>query len=208
MQRQGGVEHQNISDWDNQNPYLNESILQILDEVSILTSKANVLEINSNNETRGANIQLNDFISSSRYWVVYVLTPICFIVGVLCNAENRVTITVIALGVLYFICQLPTNLLIAYKLVYKPTARSPGEMILLELRSIFNLLSGINSTCTVLLFIALNQNYRKYFCGICYRRRPTNFYANAFRSPRVGLRVGLHAADGAIELNNIVDGRY
>ncbi|CAL8137206.1 unnamed protein product [Orchesella dallaii] len=95
--------------------------------------------------------------------------------------DNQVTTTLIAVSMMYIICQLPTNLLEIYTLVYTPTSGSIKESILMELRNIFKFMGRVNSICNILIYIALYRNFRKHFCTMYCRRQTRNLARNALR---------------------------
>ncbi|CAL8145555.1 unnamed protein product [Orchesella dallaii] len=124
--------------------------------------------------------------------------------------DNQVTKTVIAVSMTYIICQLPSSLLNIYTLGYKPPSGSIEESILLELRSIFNFMGGVNSTCNFLLYIGLNKDYRKHFRDMFPRRRETIVDTSTPSTTRVRYSVGSRLSGpsrAVVERCNIRGGR-
>jgi len=86
--------------------------------------------------------------------------------------ENRITIILIAVVIVFLICNLPTAAVLIYTSFHHP---SPSEDALLRgLGNIFNFLVAVNAACNFLLYTALSDKYRKYFCAffICWRKSP------------------------------------
>lgn len=76
--------------------------------------------------------------------------------------ENRITIVLISVVVLFMVCQLPTAFILLYSAVR--TQRGPREDgILRGLGNIFNFLVAIHSSCNFLLYCALSDKYRRTF---------------------------------------------
>ncbi|CAL8121262.1 unnamed protein product [Orchesella dallaii] len=83
--------------------------------------------------------------------------------------ENRITKILIGVVITFLICQMPTALVLIYtSWVPIPFPDSDEEAILLGLGNIFNLLVAINAASNFILYTALSDKYRKYFCRIFY----------------------------------------
>ncbi|ODM87418.1 FMRFamide receptor [Orchesella cincta] len=88
------------------------------------------------------------------------------------RVENRVTVTLIAVVILFLICQMPTAIVLIYTAIHMPEQDSEEESVLLGLGNIFNLLVAINAASNFLLYTALCNKYRKHFCAIlCFRKK-------------------------------------
>ncbi|CAL8137204.1 unnamed protein product [Orchesella dallaii] len=84
--------------------------------------------------------------------------------------DNKVTMTLISVVVLFLICQMPTALVLIYTSIHVPELDSMEENILLGLGNIFNLLVAINAASNFILYTALSDRYRNRFFGIFYCR--------------------------------------
>ncbi|ODM93048.1 FMRFamide receptor [Orchesella cincta] len=88
------------------------------------------------------------------------------------RVDNRITVTLIAVVILFLICQMPTALVLIYTSIHVPEGDSNEESVLLGLGNIFNLLVAINAASNFLLYTALCDKYRKQFCRfLCLQRR-------------------------------------
>lgn len=79
--------------------------------------------------------------------------------------------------IVFLFCQMPTAIVLIYTSIHNAERGSPEENILRGLGNIFNLLVAINASCNFLLYTALSDKYRKYFCAFffCQRRKtPSN----------------------------------
>lgn len=101
--------------------------------------------------------------------------------------ENRITLILIVVVIVFLICQMPTALVLIYTSIHLAEPGSAEFNILLGLGNIFNLLVAINASCNFLLYTALSDKYRKYFCAFffCRRRRrappnPRQFNGNPY----------------------------
>lgn len=91
--------------------------------------------------------------------------------------ENRITIILIVVVIVFLTCQMPTAIVLIYTSIHNAEHGSLESNILLGLGNIFNLLVAINASCNFLLYTALSDKYRKYFCAFffCQRRKaPSN----------------------------------
>ena len=86
--------------------------------------------------------------------------------------ENRITITLIGVVIVFLICQLPTALVLIYS-SFHPNLPKNENALLRAFGNIFNLLVALNAACNFLLYTALSDKYRKYFCAFifCWKRR-------------------------------------
>ena len=127
------------------------------------------------------------------YWftsIVFVLLPLSLLIifnsfliqsvrqsqalrrSMLCASENddraahneiRITVTLIAVVMMFLICQLPTASTLIYKIFHKPEANSNEDLLLLALGNFFNFLVTLNAACNFLLYCALSDKYRRTF---------------------------------------------
>jgi hypothetical protein len=77
--------------------------------------------------------------------------------------ENKITITLIAVVILFMVCQIPTAITLIYNLFHQPPTNSVEENIVLGLGNIFNFLVTINASCNFMLYCALSDKYRRTF---------------------------------------------
>lgn len=87
--------------------------------------------------------------------------------------EIRITVTLIAVVIMFLVCQLPTAATLIYKIFHEPKPQSNEEAILRALGNIFNCLVSLNAACNFLLYCALSDKYRRTFmwtfCRCLYR---------------------------------------
>lgn len=90
------------------------------------------------------------------------------------HQENRITITLIAVVILFMICQTPTAVTLIVTSIYEFPG-TPEDILIQGLGNIFNFLMCINSACNFLLYCALSDKYRRTFMLTffprCYRAR-------------------------------------
>jgi Serpentine type 7TM GPCR chemoreceptor Srw len=77
--------------------------------------------------------------------------------------EIRITVTLIAVVMMFLICQLPTAATLIYKIFQASGSDADEEALLLGLGNIFNFLVTINAACNFLLYCALSDKYRRTF---------------------------------------------
>lgn len=87
--------------------------------------------------------------------------------------EIRITITLIAVVIMFLVCQLPTAATLIYNIFHDPSPQSDEEAVLRALGNIFNCLVSVNAACNFLLYCALSDKYRRTFmrtfCRCIYR---------------------------------------
>lgn len=87
--------------------------------------------------------------------------------------EIRITITLIAVVMMFLVCQSPTAATLIYKIFNEPEPNTDAETLLRALGNIFNFLVAVNASCNFLLYCALSDKYRKLFvltfCRCFYR---------------------------------------
>ncbi|ODM89365.1 Neuropeptide capa receptor, partial [Orchesella cincta] len=84
------------------------------------------------------------------------------------RAENGITVKLIAVVILFLICQMPTALVLIYTSIHIPEPGTKEDSVLLGLGNIFNLLVTINAASNILLYTALCSTYRKHFSVLVY----------------------------------------
>lgn len=77
--------------------------------------------------------------------------------------ENKITITLIAVVILFMVCQIPTAIMLIYDLFHQIPQSSVEKNILHGLGNIFNFLVTINAACNFMLYCALSDKYRRTF---------------------------------------------
>lgn len=87
--------------------------------------------------------------------------------------ENKITITLIAVVILFMICQIPTAIMFILKNAYKPFDYPYLDKPYRILGNIFNFLVTINAAANFLLYCAFSARYRRTlvatFFGKCIR---------------------------------------
>nr|CAD7587468.1 unnamed protein product [Timema genevievae] len=89
------------------------------------------------------------------------------------SQENKITVTLIAVVVLFMFCQIPTALILLYTSFQEPLRGSTKDNVLRGLGNIFNFLNAVNAACNFILYCAFSDKYRRTFLttffGSCYR---------------------------------------
>ncbi|CAL8068526.1 unnamed protein product [Orchesella dallaii] len=88
--------------------------------------------------------------------------------------ENRITVILIAVVILFLFCQMPTAIVLIYTSIHTPDEGSAEESVLLGLGNIFNLLVAFNAASNFFLY-NFCSTFRKRFCAVFSLRR--RFYA-------------------------------
>lgn len=85
--------------------------------------------------------------------------------------EDRITITLISVVIVFLVCRMPAAILLIYKsLNIPPEPGSQNENILLGLGHISKLLININAASNFLLYTALSDRFRRAFTTILYSK--------------------------------------
>ncbi|CAL8068528.1 unnamed protein product [Orchesella dallaii] len=84
--------------------------------------------------------------------------------------ENRITVILIAVVILFLFCQMPTAIVLIYTSFHTPDEGSAEESILLGLGNIFNLLVAFNAASNFFLY-NFCSTFRKRFCAVFSLRR-------------------------------------
>lgn len=82
------------------------------------------------------------------------------------NQENKITVMLIAVVILFFVCQLPTAVTLLYTSIRSPEEGSEQEKLVFILGNIFNFLMSINAAGNFILYCLLSQKYRRTFLQI------------------------------------------
>lgn len=82
------------------------------------------------------------------------------------NQENKITVMLIAVVILFFICQLPTAVTLLYTSIQVPEEGTEKYKLVLALGNIFNFLMSINAAGNFILYCLLSQKYRRTFLQI------------------------------------------
>lgn len=82
------------------------------------------------------------------------------------NQENKITVMLIAVVILFFVCQLPTAVALLYTSIRSPEPDTDEERLMLTLGNIFNFLMTINAAGNFILYCLLSQKYRRTFLQI------------------------------------------
>lgn len=86
--------------------------------------------------------------------------------------ENKITVTLIAVVVLFLICQSPTAVILIYtSFTEDAIPGSEKDHIIRGLGNIFNLLVAVNASCNFILYCALSDKYRRTFALTFLPRR-------------------------------------
>ncbi len=94
--------------------------------------------------------------------------------------EDRITLTLISVVIMFLVCQMPTAAVCVYQAMYAlPEHESFADNILRGLGNIFNLLVCINAACNFLLYTVLSDKYRQTFvdvilCNYVFRQQNDN----------------------------------
>ncbi|CAG2060668.1 unnamed protein product [Timema podura] len=101
------------------------------------------------------------------------------------SQENKITVTLIAVVVLFMFCQIPTALILLYTSFQEPLRGSAEDNVLRGLGNIFNFLNAVNAACNFILYCAFSDKYRRTFLvtffGRWYRA-PSRYYSQKSRS--------------------------
>ncbi|XP_065161863.1 FMRFamide receptor [Atheta coriaria] len=80
--------------------------------------------------------------------------------------ENRITILLIGIVVLFLVCQTPTAAFLIYDALDTTAPSKSGENIKRGLGNIFNLLITLNASLNFLMYCVLSANYRSTFRSV------------------------------------------
>lgn len=88
--------------------------------------------------------------------------------------ESRITIMLIAVVILFLLCQLPTACVLLYTAFHNIEPTSNQGLLIRGFGNIFNFLMAINAAGNFVLYCLLSQKYRRTFIQIfcpCFRSR-------------------------------------
>ncbi|XP_054710973.1 FMRFamide receptor-like [Uloborus diversus] len=77
--------------------------------------------------------------------------------------ESKITVMLIAVVILFLVCQLPTAVILLYKSFHHVKPRSNEDLLLRGLGNIFNFLMAVNAAGNFVLYCLLSQKYRRTF---------------------------------------------
>ncbi|KFM65157.1 FMRFamide receptor, partial [Stegodyphus mimosarum] len=100
------------------------------------------------------------------------------------SQENKITIMLIAVVILFFICQLPTACHLLYSTLHE-NLDSKQIYLLRGLGNIFNFLMSLNAAGNFVLYCLLSQKYRRTFVKIfcpCIRDKRNNMNSMYYQS--------------------------
>lgn len=105
--------------------------------------------------------------------------------------ENKITSTLIAVVILFIICQTPAAVMLVVYIFYDPDKNSASGAIMLGLGNIFNFLTTVNASSNFLLYCVMSDKYRRTlfltFCPCLTTRHQrshtfTSYYASHHNS--------------------------
>lgn len=82
------------------------------------------------------------------------------------SQENKITIMLIAVVILFFVCQLPTACHLLYSWFHHDNLNANQKYLLYGLGNIFNFLVSLNAAGNFVLYCLLSQKYRRTFVQI------------------------------------------
>lgn len=95
--------------------------------------------------------------------------------------EDKITLTLIVIIIVFLICQLPTAAVLIYTSMHTPTRGGQEENILLGLGNIFNLLMAVNAACNFVLYTVLSDKYRRVFLSVfCFNSKVHRWYEKKY----------------------------
>ncbi|KAL1434250.1 hypothetical protein MTO96_011888 [Rhipicephalus appendiculatus] len=77
------------------------------------------------------------------------------------NQETKITVMLIAVVILFFVCQLPTAITLLYTSIANPEEGSEQEKLVFILGNVFNFLMSLNAAGNFVLYCLLSQKYRR-----------------------------------------------
>lgn len=79
------------------------------------------------------------------------------------HQEYRITVMLIAVVVMFLLCQLPTAGVLVYTSIHTLDGRPNAYAVVLGLGNIFNFLVAVNAACNFILYCAFSDKYRRTF---------------------------------------------
>lgn len=90
------------------------------------------------------------------------------------SQERRITIMLIAVVILFLVCQIPSAAMILYSSVHEPEPNTNEHALVLAFGNIFNFLMAVNAAGNFVLYSFLSERYRRtfliFFCK-CFRAK-------------------------------------
>lgn len=96
------------------------------------------------------------------------------------SQETRITIMLIAVVVLFLLCQVPTSVIMLYEANVTPTKHQ--SVLFQGLGNVCNFLMAINASCNFLLYSALSDRYRKTLLATflrCWHKPPSPMHSQS-----------------------------
>ncbi|GIY89676.1 hypothetical protein CDAR_84021 [Caerostris darwini] len=94
--------------------------------------------------------------------------------------ESKITVMLIAVVILFLVCQLPTAVALLYKAFHEVEHGSNEDFLLRGLGNIFNFLVAVNAAGNFVLYCLLSQKYRRTFLLIfcpCLKGKLTRLHS-------------------------------
>ncbi|GFT38647.1 FMRFamide receptor [Nephila pilipes] len=94
--------------------------------------------------------------------------------------ESKITVMLIAVVILFLVCQLPTAVILLYKAFHHVEHGSNEDLLLRGLGNIFNFLVAVNAAGNFVLYCLLSQKYRRTFLLIfcpCLKGKITRLHS-------------------------------
>lgn len=126
------------------------------------------------------------------------------------NQENKITIMLIAVVILFLICQLPTAVMLVYTSAHVYPLNSNSDALITGLNNIFNILMASNASCNFVLYCVLSEKYRrtfhKVFCK-CTHREGYVGHSNAMNTTMVDYDISSTSPSAGRRRSSAVLGR-
>ncbi|XKL62202.1 hypothetical protein PGB90_002035 [Kerria lacca] len=105
--------------------------------------------------------------------------------------ENKITMALVAVVLLFIICQIPTTIWLIVSIFYSPQEKSPGDNYKRGLGNIFNFLMCMNAATNFILYCAMSDKYRRTLILTfipCISRHHRTFTISSLASFRSSMR--------------------
>ncbi|XP_065212722.1 FMRFamide receptor-like isoform X2 [Planococcus citri] len=105
--------------------------------------------------------------------------------------ENKITMALVAVVLLFIICQIPTTIMLLVSIFYSPPEKSAGYYYKRGLNNICNFLMCINTATNFLLYCAMSDKYRRTLIVTflpCISRHHRAFTVSSLASYRSSMR--------------------
>lgn len=126
--------------------------------------------------------------------------------------ETKITVMLIAVVILFFVCQMPAAVMLIFTSAHKFPEDSKEFLLILGLNNIFNFLLAINAAGNFLLYCFFSQRYRKTFVALfcpCigsklgYTQTATHPNTTVYSSRSTKSRMGKDRTTGGTEMSRI-----